>query len=230
VRLRNQWVSVDPRDWKARNDMTINVGLGTGGKAERLAQLMALINLQKEALAAGKSNLVSDVNLYNSAREFARISEFKNYADFFTDPATQPAPQPAPDPKLLQIQAQAALDRAQAQSQAAVHAQRAQADASLAQQKFELDRQLALLQHQLNARAQALRELQSAASSSLAAGGDEPPGSPASAGAGALIAHLLQALRDVNAPKRVVRDAQGRVVGVEPVTANDSQRFTPSPA
>src|SRR5262245_36458260 len=25
VRLRNQWVSVDPRDWKARNDMTINV-------------------------------------------------------------------------------------------------------------------------------------------------------------------------------------------------------------
>ncbi len=28
ARLRNQWVTVDPRDWKARNDMTINVGLG----------------------------------------------------------------------------------------------------------------------------------------------------------------------------------------------------------
>jgi len=32
VRLRNQWVSVDPRQWKTRDDMTINVGLGTGGK------------------------------------------------------------------------------------------------------------------------------------------------------------------------------------------------------
>src|SRR6185503_20158491 len=27
VRLKNQWVEVDPRDWRSRNDMTINVGL-----------------------------------------------------------------------------------------------------------------------------------------------------------------------------------------------------------
>jgi hypothetical protein len=46
VRLRNQWVTVDPRDWKERNDLTINVGLGTGGKSERLAHVMAVINLQ----------------------------------------------------------------------------------------------------------------------------------------------------------------------------------------
>jgi hypothetical protein len=62
VRLRNQWITVDPRDWRARNDMTINVGLGTGGKTEQLAHLMSLINLQKQALAAGKANLVSDDN------------------------------------------------------------------------------------------------------------------------------------------------------------------------
>jgi len=37
VRLRNKWVNVDPRDWKERNDMTINVGLGTGSKAQRWA-------------------------------------------------------------------------------------------------------------------------------------------------------------------------------------------------
>src|SRR5207245_10748125 len=39
VRLRNQWVTVDPRDWKARNDMTIHVGLGTDSKSEQLAHL-----------------------------------------------------------------------------------------------------------------------------------------------------------------------------------------------
>ena len=176
VRLRNQWVTVDPRDWKERNDMTINVGLGTGGKSERLAQLMALINLQKEALAAGKTNLVSDRNLYNAAREFARISEFKNYGDFFTDPGAQQPPPPPPDPKLLQIQAQAQLERQQAQSQAAVHQQRAQSDAALAQQRFELDRQMALLQHELAVRDQQFRHLQTAASSSLAAAGRSPVG------------------------------------------------------
>jgi hypothetical protein len=42
VRLRNKWVEVDPRQWKTRNDMTINVGLGTGGKAQQFAQVMAL--------------------------------------------------------------------------------------------------------------------------------------------------------------------------------------------
>ncbi len=62
VRLRNAWVTVDPRNWKTRNDMTINVGLGTGGKAERFAHLMAIVNLQKEAVGAGKVNLVDDAN------------------------------------------------------------------------------------------------------------------------------------------------------------------------
>src|SRR5262245_2693090 len=70
VRLRNQWAAVDPRDWKRRNDLTISVGLGIGGKSEQLAHLIVLIGLQKEALAVGKSNLVSDANLYNSAKEF----------------------------------------------------------------------------------------------------------------------------------------------------------------
>lgn len=34
VRLRNAWIEVDPRNWKTCDDMnmTINVGLGSGGK------------------------------------------------------------------------------------------------------------------------------------------------------------------------------------------------------
>jgi hypothetical protein len=32
VRLRNAWINVDPRNWKTRDDMTINVGLGSGGR------------------------------------------------------------------------------------------------------------------------------------------------------------------------------------------------------
>ena len=32
IRLRNAWINVDPRNWKTRDDMTINVGLGAGGK------------------------------------------------------------------------------------------------------------------------------------------------------------------------------------------------------
>ena len=54
VRLRNAWINVDPRTWKTRDDMTINVGLGSGGKAQQFAQLMALANIQKQLIAGGK--------------------------------------------------------------------------------------------------------------------------------------------------------------------------------
>ena len=47
VRLRNRWVDVDPRDWKARDHMTINVGLGTGGKSQQFAQTMAIANCRR---------------------------------------------------------------------------------------------------------------------------------------------------------------------------------------
>ena len=72
VRLRNAWVNVDPRGWKTRDDMTINVGLGAGGKAQQFAQVMALANIQKQLLAGGKAHLVGDRELYNTAAERRR--------------------------------------------------------------------------------------------------------------------------------------------------------------
>ena len=234
VRLRNQWITVDPRDWKKRDDLTINVGLGTGGKSERLAHVMAVINLQKEALAGGLTNLVTVQNLYNSAAEVVKLVDLKNVDQFFTDPKTQAPPQPKPDPKLMQIQTQAQLDAAQAQGQLTMLDRKAQRDAALAQQRFELDRQLALLQHELAMRDQQFRHVQAAvgaaggpdgALGAGALGADAPGGN---SGAGALVAQLMDTIRQMNAPKRVVRDAQGRVSHVEPMPVSPLMPMTPS--
>src|SRR6185437_9557041 len=59
VQLRNQWVNVDPRGWKSRNDMTVHVGLGTGGKAEQMAMANIIIGLQEKALQGGLTNMVT---------------------------------------------------------------------------------------------------------------------------------------------------------------------------
>jgi hypothetical protein len=213
VRLRNQWVTVDPRDWKERNDLTINVGLGTGGKSERLAHMMAVISLQKEALAGGLTNLVTVQNLYNSAAEVVKLIDLKNVDQFFTDPKTQPVPQPRPDPKLMQIQTQAQLDAQQAQGQLTMQERKAERESALAQQRFELDRQMALLQHELATRDQQFRHLQAAVGSAGGVAGS-PDGNAAAA---AMVAQLMDTIRQMNAPKRVVRDAQGRVSHVEPM-------------
>ena len=89
VRLRNAWVNVDPRGWKTRDDMTINVGLGSGGKAQQFAQVMALANIQKELIAGGKINLVGDRELYNTAAELTKIMGHKNPDRFFCDPTAR---------------------------------------------------------------------------------------------------------------------------------------------
>ncbi|HJP67541.1 MAG TPA: hypothetical protein VJ846_01470 [Sphingomicrobium sp.] len=172
VRLRNQWVNVDPRGWKTRDDMTINVGLGTGGKAQQFAQTMAIANVQKEMVQGGLTNVVGPTQLYNTAVELTKIMGHKNADPFFKDPDAKgpdgqllnPPPAPKPDPKTQAIQAQSQADMAQAQ-QKAQHAQqqaqldafhqqlKAQSDAALAHFKAELQAKVVMLKANMDARA-----------------------------------------------------------------------------
>jgi hypothetical protein len=169
VRLRNKWVPVDPRDWKTRDDMTINVGLGTGGKAQQFAQTMAIGNFQKELLLGGKTNLVDDKALYNTGAELIKIMGHKNPDRFLNDPDAKdpqsgqllhPPQQPPPDPKVQieQIKAQndaqanqqkAQLDQQQAQIEAKQAADKAQLDAFHQKVKLEGELQLAREKAQL---------------------------------------------------------------------------------
>lgn len=159
IRLRNNWVQVDPRQWKTRNDMTINVGLGTGGKAERVAHLMALANFQKELLLGGKSNLVDDQALYNTFKQLAKLMDYKNPDQFINDPGAKdpktgqplhPPPQPQPDPavQVAQIKAQSdqqsmqiqvQLDTQADQRKAQIEATQAQADIATQDRKTQAE-------------------------------------------------------------------------------------------
>lgn len=161
VRLRNQWISVDPRSWKTRDDMTINVGLGSGGKAQQFAQTMAIANVQKEIVAAGKTNLVGDKELYNTAAELTRIMGHKNPDKFFKDPSAinpqtgqlaNPPPQPQPDPKVQAIQAKAQTDQQTAAHKAQLEQQQAQNDAIHQQVKAQTEIMVAKIKGEMNAK------------------------------------------------------------------------------
>lgn len=171
VRLRNEWVEVDPRQWKTRDDMTINVGLGTGGKGERVAHLMALANYQKELLLGGKTNLVDDVKLFNTFKELARLMDYRNPDQFINDPMAvnedgspkYPAPQPQPDPKIMQLQMQAELNKQSDERKAQIEAVQAKADIETQNRKtdaemmqserdFQLKREMAILEFELQER------------------------------------------------------------------------------
>jgi hypothetical protein len=98
VRLRNNWVTVDPRNWKSRDDLTVNVGLGTGSKEAQLAMLRMLIGAQQQAVAVG---MVSKRNLWNSAAELVKLIGRKDPETFFTNPSQPMMPQ-GMDPNMQQ--------------------------------------------------------------------------------------------------------------------------------
>jgi hypothetical protein len=179
VRLRNQWVEVDPRNWKTRNDMTINVGLGNGGKAEQFGQMTMLANFQEKLIVGGKTNIVDDQKIYNTAAALAKLLGHKSPDQFFNDPTTTnpdgtpkfPPAQPPEDPKVtaLKLKAQtdqmaaqhkAEIEKLQAQADIAVQDRKTAAEIALAQQKADLEAKLALLDHAMKQKEHELKVLE----------------------------------------------------------------------
>ncbi len=122
INLRNQWVPVDPRAWKANMDVTCNVALGAGTNKEKIATLMGVKQTQEQIiLTAGPNNPLSGLGEYhNTLTEILALSGFKNSTKYFKDPATQPpTPQapPPPDPKIVAAQI-ASQDKAADRQQA----------------------------------------------------------------------------------------------------------------
>ena len=104
MKLNNEWVEVNPRTWKDRADMTINVGLGTGDRDIQFTRLGFILQQQKEALQAG---LIGPEHLHHTLSKMVELSGFKDVAAFFPEPGTMPPkqeePQP-PDPAMLLAQ------------------------------------------------------------------------------------------------------------------------------
>jgi hypothetical protein len=85
VRLRNQYVPVDPRYWDASMDVAVNVGLGNGNKAERLAVLMMILQKQEQAVQMmGPLNPVANImQMQNTMNDILVANDFKDVTRYF---------------------------------------------------------------------------------------------------------------------------------------------------
>ena len=106
VRLRNKWVTVDPRGWVNRKDLTVSVGLGAINRDQQAKGIMGLGALQQQAFQAG---IVTPENVFNMATKYAEALGFKDAEKFFTHPSKVPPKKPQPDAKLEKIKADVAM-------------------------------------------------------------------------------------------------------------------------
>ena len=115
VRLRNQWVQVDPRTWDATMDVSINVGLGMGDTDQKLQMLTMIAAKQEQALQQlGPMNpLVTPAQYSNTLRRIVELAGFKDSSQFFNaipadyvPPQSQEPAKPSPEEMLAQVQVQ----------------------------------------------------------------------------------------------------------------------------
>jgi hypothetical protein len=114
VRMRNEWVQIDPRAWDAGMDANINIALGNGDTNERLQALMMILAKQEQILQQlGPTNpLVTPQQFSNTLRKIVELSGFKDASSYFQDipadyvPPAPPAPKPTPEEILAQVQAE----------------------------------------------------------------------------------------------------------------------------
>lgn len=140
VRLRGKWVEVDPRSWKTRHDMTVNVGLGTGNKDQQLMHIQTILAAQMQAMQIG-NGVVNPKNIYNALIKLTQNAGFKHPDEFWTDPSTQP-PQPPPPPPEVQVE-QMRLQAKQQEMQVKMQSEQAkmQQELQLKQQELQMQAQ-----------------------------------------------------------------------------------------
>ena len=147
VRLRNEWVPVDPRRWDAGMDVSVNVALGMGSNEERFQSLSLLVAKQEQILKElGPENPLVNLQQYHTT--LARMTELSGHKDvsaFWTDPATYQAPPPEePKPTPDEIFAQAQADKVRAdmmvdQEKLALDREKMVRDDDLARDKLETE-------------------------------------------------------------------------------------------
>lgn len=132
VRLRNQWVPIDPRAWDADMDVVVNVGLGTGSIEQRLQGLMAILAQQKEIMQLlGPNNpFVTFRQLRNTIAQIIELQGFKDPSRYFKEIT------PEGEAQLAQPKPQ---QQDPAQILAQVEAQKIQKDIEIAGMKAQLE-------------------------------------------------------------------------------------------
>lgn len=158
-RLRDEFVEMDPNEWRDQYDMTINVGLGTGDTQQKSAQLMGVYQMQQAGMQMG---LATPQHLYHTASKIIENAGFKDVQNFIQDPSKQPPQQPqTPLPiQIEQMKLQADAQKHQAEMQADV--QKFQAETQMTRETEQIKADAKLKEIQGNLELQAANDMRDA--------------------------------------------------------------------
>lgn len=153
VRLRNNFVPIDPREWHSEFDVVVQVGLGTADDEQKIAFLTQIAAKQEQILMQlGPNNpAVSMAQYVNTLRSIAEIGGFKDADQFFNSPQQiqmaqqQMAQQPQQDEnaaEMAKLQQEMALKRERMMMELQLEREKMEAELELRRQELAAEAEL----------------------------------------------------------------------------------------
>lgn len=153
VRLRNEWVEYDPRNWSDEMDVNINVGLGTGDKTQTVQFLQMMGAYFQQAATVG---VITPDNVYALGKMLLKAGNIQGgESRLLTDPAKTPPKPPQKSPEQILADSTIEVEQLKQQGKREEAQQRAEADRA----KLQSDRELAGLQLQIKDKEVRIKEI-----------------------------------------------------------------------
>ena len=154
VDIAGGFVEIDPRSWKEKRDVMVEMKLGYGEQEREAQKYLALHTLMSQDPSL--QPLYGMENKYNMMKQILEQQGILNVNEYLTSPEQLPPPQPDP---AAEMQAQMAQKQMELQErQTAVAEQKVATEAQQAASKMELDAAKAQSQFALQSDQQDLRE------------------------------------------------------------------------
>lgn len=144
ARLRNKWIPVDPTTWAERNDMQIELGLGSSGREQELLALQQVMGVMFQVVGFQQGlngPFVTPQNAYNLLTRFTEKAGLKAPELYWTDPREAP-PQPA-QPNPDQIKANADIQIATIKAQQQLQSDKYKTDMDAQVKQFQITQEIA---------------------------------------------------------------------------------------
>lgn len=156
VDIAGNFVQIDPRNWKEKRDVMVELKLGYGEQERDAAKFMQLHTLFSQD--PNLQPMYQLPNRYAMMKEALQKQGILNVEEFLTPPDQLPPPQPDPMQEMQAQMAQKQLELQERQQQLAE--MKVQMDAQMNQMKLDLDRMKAESSHAISSDNQDLKEEQ----------------------------------------------------------------------
>jgi len=136
IRIRNEYVAIDPRAWENEFDVSVEVGLGNGKEEDKMAMLLQVAGKQEQLIQTlGMSNPVVKPSQYvNTLSKIIEMAGFKDTSQFFNS-AEQ-------IDQILAQQEQSQSQQGGMSQEFEIERQKLQADIALEREKMMLELEL----------------------------------------------------------------------------------------